>query len=628
MMKKIDIIIVIVGVSASLYHMIYSQYLVQDYVSHLNTHLGFGLLLVFLCAIQEAKKIGSRISSSVLLLCALLGIIYVHVNVDQLQDRAWFNTTLDLAIGIMLVLLVLRATWRAFGVFIPIIAIIAVIYPFVGHYLPEPFYCASLSFEKTIANLSICMSRGIYGTPLSISATYIFLWMVFGSMLQATGGVEFFLQLGRMASRKFRSGPAIMSVFTSALIGMITGSTSANIVLDGTFTIPAMKKAGFSAEQAGAIEAAASNGGQIMPPVMGAAAFTMAGMTGIPYLHIALMAVIPAILYFYCCGLYVVLLAERERVTPSIEKVDVKELFLSAPLFIIPLGGILVFLVLGYTVMFVGFWAIAILVGLSFVRKKTRPSLKTLITGLVQGAITGGQIAVMLACAGLIVTSFTMTGLGVKMSSGIEVWSGGNLFVALLIISSICIIMGMMGITVSAYIIVAMVAGPSLMTMGLNLAQAHFFIMFVSVFAFVTPPVAMGSLVASKLAGADYVKTAIESCKATGAAFILPLLLIYCPIIILQPQDPLSAVMGIIAALIFLTAFEIGLVGYAWRKCGSTERIFWGVAAIISILHLVLQSYVLFAIGIIVFGLLIFYQRKRILRERWQSKDALTYPLR
>ena len=561
------------------------------------------------------------------MLCALLGTIYVQVNVDQLQDRAWFNTTMDLAIGAMLILLILRATWQAFGIFIPVIAIIAVVYPFVGHYLPEPFHSTSLSFEKTIANLSICMSRGIYGTPLSISATYIFLWMVFGSVLQATGGVEFFLQVGRMVSRKFRSGPAIMSVFTSALIGMITGSTSANIVLDGTFTIPLMKKAGFSPEQAGAIEAAASNGGQIMPPVMGAAAFTMAGMTGIPYLNIALMAIIPAVLYFYCCGLYVVLVAEREKVTPVMEKIDIKELFLSAPLFIIPLAVILVLLILGFTVMFVGFWAIVILIALSFVRRKTRPSLKTLMTGLVQGAITGGQIAVMLACAGLIVTSFTMTGLGVKMSSGIEVWSGGNLFVALMIISSICIIMGMMGITVSAYIIVAMVAGPALMKMGLNLAQAHFFIMFVSVFAFVTPPVAMGSLVAAKLAGADYIKTAIESCKATGAAFILPLLLIYCPIIILQPQDLLSASMGIVATLIFLTAFEIGLVGYAWRKCGLTERILWGLSATISILHLVLQSYMLFAIAIIVFCLLVFYQRKQILRERWQNKDALTYRL-
>jgi TRAP transporter 4TM/12TM fusion protein len=551
-----------------------------------------------------------------LLALAFLGTMYVQLNVDELQDRAWFNTSLDLIIGAILILLVLEATRESFGSFVPVLAVLTVIYPFFGQHFPEPFYSTSLPIKKTIANLSICMSRGIYGTALSVSATYIFLWVVFGSVLQATGGVRFFTQVGRLICSGLRSGPAMMAVVTSALVGMVTGSTSANIAITGSFTIPLMKKVGFNPEQAGAIEATASNGGQIMPPIMGVAAFAMAGLTGIPYLTIATIAIMPAIFYFFTCGVYVVLMAGKLGIAPLTEKVDVKELLLSGPLFIVPLGIIVILFLLDYTVMFVSFWAITSAIVLSLVRKETRPSFGTLINGITRGAIAGAQIGVMCACVGLIVTTFTMTGLGVEMTSGIQTWSGGNLFIALVIISSICIAMGMMGITLTAYLIVSMFAVPALMKMGVDLVPAHFFVLFVSVFAFVTPPIAIGALVASRLAGGTYLKTAIEACKINGANFVLPLLFVYCPFILLQPQDLPELLGGIVATLIIMTTVPIGVVGYFRVKLGMVERMLSFIVAVISILYTVFQNYLFLGGAIVIFAFLSMYVYLRGKRVR------------
>ena len=608
-MKTIEIVTSIVGVATFLYHMVYTQYLVQDTVSHMNTHLGLALLLVFLATLQKTKKAGGRILLYVFILFAFLGAMYVQFNVDELQERAWFNTSLDLFVGAILLLLVLEATREAFGLFVPVLAILTVIYPFFGQYFPEPFYSTSLPLKKTIANLSICLSRGIYGTPLAVSATYIFLWVVFGSVLQATGGVRFFMQLGRLACGKLRSGPAMMAVVTSALVGMVTGSTAANIAITGSFTIPLMKKVGFKPEHAGAIEATASNGGQIMPPIMGIAAFAMAGITGIPYLKIAAVAIVPAVFYFFTAGVYVALLAEKLQVPYITDRVDSKELLLTAPLFIVPLAIIVILFVLDYTVMFVSFWAITSAIVLSLLRKETRPSLGTLIKGLTQGAIAGAQIAAMVACVGLIITTFTMTGLGVQMSSGIGVWSGGNLFIALVIVSSIVIVMGMMGITLTAYLIVAMFAAPALMKMGVGLLEAHFFVMFVSVFAFVTPPVALGALVASRLAGSGYVKTAIEACKVNGANFVLPLLFIYCPAMLLRPQELSQALGEILSALIIMITIPIGVVGYLWKELSIFERAVFFVDAAVAILFIVLANYIWFTVAVLLFGFLCIYFR-------------------
>ncbi|MBU2498828.1 MAG: TRAP transporter large permease subunit, partial [Proteobacteria bacterium] len=326
----VDVAISVVGTSMSLYHLISSQYLLTGLVRHINIHLGFALTLIFLVFFKSSGRIGKQLAIALIVLTVVC-IGYVHAFSEPLQVRATFNTPQDLAIGVILIILVLMATFQAFGPLLVIVTGIAIGYVFAGHLFPGFLHAMEIEPERIIAELSIGLS-GIYDL-LTLSANFIFLFVVLGAILQTAGGTEFFLQIGRLAGGRLKSGPAMSAVVTSALVGTIMGSIGANIATTGSFTIPLMKRVGYKPEQAGAIEAAASSGGQIMPPVMGVAAFAMAGITGIPYLEIAVAAIMPALLYFFVVGLY----TQFRAMALGIEShraaaVDVRELLLRAPL--------------------------------------------------------------------------------------------------------------------------------------------------------------------------------------------------------------------------------------------------------------------------------------------------------
>ena len=255
--------------------------------------------------------------------------------------------------------LVLEATRRDFGWLLPVLTLLTVLYPVVGHTLPEPFRCTSLDLDQTISNLGIGLQNGIFGIVLPTSANYLFLFVLFGGILQEIGGTEFFMLLAKKISGKVQGGPGVMAVLSSALVGSITGSAAANVAITGSFTIPLMKKAGYRPSQAAAIEAAASNGGQITPPVMGIVAFGMAGITGIPYLKIISMALLPALLYFWATGLYVYLRAGQLGISGQAnEKVSTRQLLMALPSFATPFLAILILLIRGFSVSYVAFWAI------------------------------------------------------------------------------------------------------------------------------------------------------------------------------------------------------------------------------------------------------------------------------
>jgi len=609
---KVNAVIVAIALAMVLYHMVSTQVLLQGTVDHNTTHLGFALILVFLTVLETSRQKPWFIFSIALVVLSLLATGYIWFFSEELQLRAWFSTTPDLIVGAVLILLVLEATRQSFGWLVPLLAIAVVIYPFFGSLLPEPFHTTSYGLARTISNLSVSLNNGIYSAVLPISANFIFLFVVFGGVLQATGATKFFTELGKLVNNRLRGGPGLMAVASSAAVGSVTGNIAANIAITGSFTIPLMKKAGYSPEQAGAIEAAASNGGQIMPPVMGIVAFGMAGITGIPYLQIIAMAIIPAILYFYCVGSYVQLSARKLGLERVKEKVDIKELLLSAPQFLVPLAVIIILLIMGHTVWYVAFWAIISTILVSLIKKGKRPSLATYVEGFVQGAKTGARIAAMSGCIGLILATLTMSGLGVKLSAGIEVWSGGYLLPALLIISAVCVLIGMGGPSLTAYIIASIFAVPALLKMGVGFEQAHFFTMFTTIFAYLTPPVAIGVVIAAKLAGGSYTRTAIEALKVAAAGFLLPFMFIYCPSLLLQPQEPLIAVTGIIASIILLMSLQIAFVGYYFTWCRPIERAIFLVAGALLFLFLPLQHYALFAAGIVIFALTTFWQFRLI----------------
>ena len=614
---KVGYVAAAVALAMVIYHMVYTQVLLQGSVEHYNTHLGFALLLVFLTSIESSKRKGWRIFAATLALLSLAATVYIQIFLEDLQLRVWFGTTTDIIIGAILILLVLEAARQAIGWFIPILTIAVVLYPFFGSHLPEPFHTTSYGFTRTISNLSISLNNGVFGPVLPTSANYVFLFIVFGGVLQATGATKFFLELGKLAGRRFRGGPGLTAVVGSAAVGSVTGNTAANIAITGSFSIPLMKKVGYTSEQAGAIEAAASTGGQIMPPIMGIVAFGMAAITGIPYLNIIAMAIIPAILYFFCVGLYVQLRAQKLRLETVDEEVDIKQLLSSAPLFFVPLAVIIALLVKGYTVWYVAYWAIITVVLVSLIRKQTRPRISEYIDGFVQGAKIGARVAAICCCVGLIMATLTMSGLGVKLSSGIEAWSGGHLLWSLMIVGAICVVMGLGGASFTAYVIASIFAVPALMKMGVGFEQAHFFTMFVTVFAYLTPPIAIAALIAAQMAGASYMKTAVEAVKIAIAGFLIPFMFVYCPVLILQQQEAAAAATGVIASICTLVACQVAFVGYYLVDCRPWERGLIIIAAGLLLAFLPVDNYALFIAGMVLFFLITLWQlRRRIFSGR------------
>ncbi len=616
--NKLYISVVVVGLAMALYHLVSTQVLLQAAKAHFNTHLGFCLVLLYLDILVKSKGKLRRLLLLALTLLAVVSTGYVQLFWEELEDRAYFNTTLDLVIGVLLIILVLEATRRDFGWVLPALTILIVLYPFVGKSFPEPFRCQAMDLDQTIANLSIGLQNGIFGIVLPTSANFIFLFVLFGGVLQGLGGTKFFMLFARIIGGRMQGGPGMMAVMSSSLVGSITGSAAANVAITGSFTIPLMKRVGYEPKHAAAIEAAASNGGQIMPPVMGIVAFGMAGITGIPYLKIIIMAVIPALLYFWAVGLYVYFRAGQLNIMGiDEEKVKWREMLTSLPSFITPFIVILALFIKGYSVMYVAFWAIISSVIVSFL-KKDRPSFGQVIQGFVRGARAGAGIGASAACVGLIMATVTMSGLGVKLSSGIQAWSSGYLLLALIIIAAICVLMGFGGPSLTAYFIVSMFAAPALVKMGVGFEQSHFFVMFFAVFAFLTPPVALVALIASKLADASYMKSAIEATKAAIGGFLIPIMFIYCPILLLQPQEPLGAVLGIVAAVLCLLSLEVAFVGYYLGSCSAVERVLTAVGGASLLMFFMLKSEILFTIGVTLCVIVTFFQwrKKRPLRGR------------
>ncbi len=607
----IKIAVIIVAFLMVIYQMVSSQVLLMSTVPYLNLHLLFSLVIVFLGAARDTRSTPLRLWMMFVIVAAILALGYIQLNWEDIQQRAYFNTALDLAAGIMAILLVLEATRIATGWFLSIMAIGAVIYGFVGARLPAPLTIQSMGFEQTMTNLSVGLDNGIYAF-IPISANFLFLFILFGGVLSGTGADKFFLTLGKIVMSKIRGGAAMMAVVASCGIGMITGSAAANAAVVGTITIPLMKRFGFKPEEAGGIEAAASNGGQIMPPIMGMSAFAMAGMTGIPYITIAKMAVFPAILYFGLVGLYVYLTAGKHRLPMAAkEPIDGKELAISSINFIVPILLIVVMMAYGFSVNYIGFWAIITTVGISLIRKKTRPSFTQFVNGFVTGTVQAAGIGVTTAAVGIILATLTMSGLSVKLVLGIEAWSLGSVLLALVLVQVITVAMGCAGASLTAYMIVTIFAVPALQKMGVPFDVGHFFAMFISVFAFLTPPVALVSLITAKIAEAPYMKTAKESIKAAIAGFMVPYIFVFCPVILLKPKEPLFAVVAVIASLVCLCSLQVSLVGFLLTDLKVRERGLFFMAAALAFIGLIERSIPFSAIAAALFVAAFLWHRTR-----------------
>jgi len=624
--KVVGLSIRVVAVALVLYQMVTPYYFFVTPTEHLNIHLGFALTLVFLVSLRGAKK-NMKPVYAVLLLLSLACVFYIGIFNDELVFQVGdpFPPVAIILISTILIVVCIEANREVFGLTMPVFITFFLVYCLLGHLVPGYFGTSYVRPVDVISRLGIGALgvSGIYGLFLGVSANDIFLFVVFGSLLQVTGATRFFNEVGKLVSRKLAGGAGLSAVVTSALVGMVTGSVTANVVTTGSFTIPFMKKFGYRPEQAGAIEAAASTGGQIMPPVMGSAAFLLAAFVGIPYIEVAKMAAIPAVLYFLCVGLYVQFNGIKLNLSPPTEEVNYKEMALSAHLFIVPLTLLIVLLIKRYSLNFAMSITIIILIAMSFIRKETRPSLSKLIDGLTDGGVAGAQVAVICASLGIVESIITWRGIGFKIPKAFYNLSGGNLILGLLFTMIASLLLGMGVPTSAAYLVVAMTTAPALMKFGITMIQAHLFSFYFACMSMVTPPVAIAALVAAKLAGGKFVKTGIEATKAAIGGFIVPYLIIWCPAIILEPRGMAMAPFKLTAAAMLIIAVQIVVCGCYLTKIGLVGRIFYSIIVGMLFLYLPSENFFLMGGGMALFVVATVWQLVKKRRQREQVECSV-----
>lgn len=565
-------LLLLLGLAMFGYHMLSTQVLFLGAYQQQAVHLAFVLTLLFLNQARVAKSGLNYGYQMALALFGLAACAYVFFNISHLEEAFGYPEPRDLVVGIVLIVLVIEATRAAWGWTLPLVAAVFVAYFLFGHLIPGQLHHRQFAFDYIVSYLSIGLS-GIFGSFLSISANQVFLFVVFGALLGVIRVNDFFFEAGKIAGKVFQGGPGQTAVVSSALVGMVSGAAVANVAITGAFTIPFMKKVGYKPEFAGAIEATASTGGQLMPPVMGAAAFLMASFLGVSYAEVMVAGIIPAVLYFWGVMLGVQFLAVRNNIRPPIEVIDFKLLARRLPLFVIPLGVLIAMLLMQYSPAIAAFWAIVLSIALACLGKETRPGFVELMKCLAGGALIGAQIGISLAIVGLIAQTLITTGLGTKIAGLVEILSQGNLVIALLVTMLVAIVLGCGVPTSAAYTLVAIVVVPIIVKMGVEPMSAHFFAFYFAVISALTPPVALAALAGAGIAGANYFKTSMSAAKLAISGFIIPFLIVYNPMLVFKPTSWVWAVGTLVAVPLAMTTLTAAIYGCGLTIFTRTERL-------------------------------------------------------
>lgn len=541
------------------------------------TTLGFALVLSFLgfgANRKGGKKDGIPIYDWILAALSVAIVIYLFANFKTLVKRGGSPTTTDVVMGCIAILLVIEAARRTVGLPLVIVALCFLAYAFIGPYLPGMLGHRGYGIDRVASQMYITL-EGILGTPMSVATTFVFAFIVFGSFLEATGGAKQFIDLAFSITGRYMGGPAKTAVVASGLLGTISGSSLANVVTTGTFTIPLMKKTGYKASFAGGVEASASSAGQIMPPVMGAAAFIMAEMTGIPYLRICGAAAIPAVLYYLAVFLSVDLEARRTGLKglPAEEiPVFLPTLMKSAPL-LIPLVTIVVLMVLGFSPLRAALVSTLVMVIGSFFAKHTRLTFAGFLEAMKKSAYNAISVTVACAICGIITGVITLTGLGLKLSDLILAASGGLLIPTLFLTMIASIILGMGLPTTAKYIVLAAIAAPAMTRLGVSLVGAHLFILYFGVIAELTPPVALTSYAGAAVAKAPGVETALQGLKISIAAFFIPFMFVLYPSLLFENVSAIGMASGLISSSLGVTCLAAASIGYFAGPLKTWQRL-------------------------------------------------------
>ncbi len=565
-----------IAITFSVFQLYTATFGVLDAQLQRAVHLGFGLALVYL--LYPSRKSWSRTRVHPLdVVLAILGAAspaYIVLEYKELVLRSGTVTTPDLVIGLLGILLVVEATRRVVGIPMVTVVLCFIAYAFAGPYMPGVLAHRGLTLSQLVSHLYFT-TEGIFGIPLGVSSTFIFLFILFGAYLESTGLGKFFIDLANSIAGWASGGPAKVAVLSSGLMGTVSGSSVANVVGTGSLTIPMMKKLGYHKNFAGAVEAAASTGGQLMPPVMGAAAFLMAEFVGVPYIDIVKAAVIPALLYFTGVWLGVHFEAKRNNLKglPREQLPKFSRLFLERGHLALPLVVIVYLLVSGYTPMRAALVAIVLSIVCSALRKSTRMKPVEIVRGLDKGARNVLSVLVACASAGIVIGVVTKTGVGLKLASGLLTLSGGLLLPTLFFTMITAIVLGMGVPTTANYVITSTIAAPAIIQMGVPVLAAHMFVFYFGIIADVTPPVALAAFAGAGIAGGNALRTGINASKLAIAAFIIPYMFVLSPVILMIDATAGTLILTTITAIIGMVALSSALIGYLADTCRPYERL-------------------------------------------------------
>ena len=551
-----------------------------------SVHLAFALFLIFI--LYPATSKGSRNSIPWWdLLLAFAGAwvcIYIIVNYERIVLDVDLPSMVDYAHATAAILLLLEATRRIVGMPIALVAIVFLCYALLGQYLPGMAGHGGFSIKRILSHMYLT-TEGIFGVPLGVSASFVFLFILFGAFLHSTGLGKFFIDLALATTGHRVGGPAKVAVLASGFFGTISGSSVANTVSTGAFTIPLMRSVGYRGSFAGAVEAAASTGGQIMPPIMGAAAFIMAQFLGMPYVEIAKAAAIPALLYYLSVGIMVHMEALRLGLDaiPRSRLPRAWAVLKEGGYLLIPIAVLVYLLVAGFTPYLSAFYCIittvvvtssvAYLRGIHAAVNGSMPmaaALKnstaelgaTVWTALESGGRGALAVAAACACTGLVIGVVTLTGIGLKLANGIVALSGGIFFITLFLTMIASIILGMGLPTTAKYIILSTIAAPAIQEFGVPALAAHLFIMYFGILADVTPPVALCAYAAAGIAKASPNETGFTALKLAGAGFLIPFIFCYNPALLLIDTTWMEVCLFVVTATVGIFALAICVVGY------------------------------------------------------------------
>ena len=574
----------------TLYHLAYASGIRALQMVNIKHHaIHVGLILVLGFALYPAYKKASRQKIAwydwVFVALSVAMPIYVFIRYPTFISTGFQGEQIDIIFGTILIILVLECSRRLSGWALPILSIIFLIYAMYGRSFPGIFRHRGYTWHRIVTYLTTDV-YGIYGTSIKVAATYIVLFIIFGEVMNKCGMGQFFNDIANAIAGHTKGGPAKVAVLASGFLGSINGSAVANVVTTGTFTIPLMKKTGYSKEFAGAVEATASVGGQLLPPIMGAAAFVMAETLGVKYSVIIKAAVIPALIYYLGIIIQVQMRATKDNLNglPKDQMPRVRDVMKERGHLLIPIVFLLYMLIFsGVTVIRGAFWTIIVTILVAELRPISRMNLKDICDAFVAGAKSTVSVAMACACVGIIVGICGMTGFALNVAHAIISIGEHSLMLTLLFTMVTCMILGMGLPSIPSYLITATIAAPALVELGQPVIAAHMFCFYFAMFANLTPPVALASFAAAGLSGGSPMKTGWQSVRLALAGFIVPFMFVYNPQLLLEQVTWLTGIQVVATACAGVVLIAAAVEGYLCGRMNIVLRLIAGVGAFLLI---------------------------------------------